>query len=44
MTRVASGCTPQEQTELQEFMKLQPERFRVHFTPDYSLDPETGEE
>lgn len=43
VTRVASGCTDEEQQDLQRFMDLQPERFRVHFTPDYSIDPETGE-
>lgn len=43
VTRVASGCSGAEKAELQELMDKQPERFRVHFTPDYSLDPETGE-
>ncbi|CAN0037703.1 unnamed protein product [Scytosiphon promiscuus] len=43
VTRVASGCTDEEMAELRELMEKQPERFRVHFTPDYSLDPETGE-
>ena len=44
MTRVASGCSDEEQRDLQEVMDKQPERFRVHFTPDFSLDPETGEQ
>ncbi|CAM9917755.1 unnamed protein product [Ectocarpus sp. 8 AP-2014] len=43
MTRVASGCTRDERLELEVFMMRQPERFHVHFTPDYSFDPETGE-
>lgn len=41
VTRVASGCSGEEKAELRELMDKQPERFRVHFTPDYSLDPET---
>lgn len=44
VTRVASGCSYEEKRELQAVMDKQPDRFRVHFTPDYSLDPETGEE
>ncbi|CAM9421906.1 unnamed protein product [Pylaiella littoralis] len=44
ITRVASGCTTEEETVLQELMDKQPERFRVHFTPDFSLDPVTGEQ
>lgn len=43
VTRVASGCMEEEQKELQELMDKQPERFRVHFTPDYSVDPQTGQ-
>lgn len=43
VTRVASGCTEEEQRELQELVDRLPERFRVHFTPDYSRDPNTGE-
>ncbi|CAN0035832.1 unnamed protein product [Pylaiella littoralis] len=42
ITRVASGCTTEQQMVLQELMDKQPERFRIHFTPDFSLDPETG--
>lgn len=44
VTRVASGCTEEEQKKLRLLMSKQPERFRVHFTPDFSKDPETGEE
>lgn len=43
VTRVASGCSEAERAELRELMEKQPERFGVHFTPDYSLDPDTGE-
>ncbi|CAB1116688.1 unnamed protein product [Ectocarpus sp. CCAP 1310/34] len=43
VTRVASGCTRDERLELEVYMMRQPERFHVHFTPDYSFDPETGE-
>ena len=38
MTRIASGCSAEEQESIQqEWQKLNDSRFRVHFTPSFSL-------
>ncbi|CAM9372253.1 unnamed protein product [Discosporangium mesarthrocarpum] len=42
ITRVASGCSEDEKSSLTSIMAKQPERFRIHFTPDYSIDPLTN--
>ncbi|CAM9158118.1 unnamed protein product [Choristocarpus tenellus] len=42
VTRVASGCSESAKMELEELMRRQPDRFRVHFTPDFSHDSVTG--
>lgn len=41
VTRVVSGCNPEDQATLQSFfdsmiLPMAPERFRIHFTPDFS--------
>ena len=43
ITRLASGCTQEQQDRLVELYQTLPENHRVHFTPDYSIDPKSGE-
>ena len=42
ITRIASGCSEEEQESLRKMHQDLSPQFRVHFTPDYSLDEKTG--
>ena len=42
ITRIASGCTPEEETAVSALHALLPAQFKVHFTPDFKEDKKTG--
>eukprot|EP00612_Vaucheria_litorea_P006340 CAMPEP_0171471968 /NCGR_PEP_ID=MMETSP0946-20130122/1012_1 /TAXON_ID=109269 /ORGANISM="Vaucheria litorea, Strain CCMP2940" /LENGTH=481 /DNA_ID=CAMNT_0012001543 /DNA_START=87 /DNA_END=1529 /DNA_ORIENTATION=- len=42
ITRLASGCTDDEVAALQKIVQLLPPHHSVHFTPDFSIDKNTG--
>lgn len=43
ITRLASGCTDDQIAALREVHKALPPQHTVHFTPDFALDPTTGD-
>lgn len=42
VTRIASGCSDEEKAALLKMHKHLSSQFRIHFTPDFSLDKKTG--
>lgn len=42
VTRIASGCSEEEKTALLAMHKHLSSQFRIHFTPDFSMDKKTG--
>jgi hypothetical protein len=42
ITRIASGCTAQEEADVRDLHSRLPRQFRVHFTPDFKEDKKTG--
>ena len=42
ITRIASGCTPEEERAVAALHERLPGQFKVHFTPDFKEDKKTG--
>ena len=42
LTRIASGCTPEEEQDVGALHRLLPAQFQVHFTPDFKEDKKSG--
>ena len=42
VTRIASGCTPDQKVYLQKLYRYLWPQYGVHFTPDFKKDPKTG--
>lgn len=42
ITRIASGCTEEEQRHVETLHSYLPSQFKVHFTPDFKEDKKTG--
>ena len=42
ITRIASGCSPEQETYLKKLYRFLWPQYGVHFTPDFKKDPKTG--